>query len=206
MIKFNPNDIVKVSGKDIVGRVLGTFATTTKIMTKDGERTFPNLMLEQIVAYNAKNLVIHPEQLLLRGYYAECEAKNPVVAKFFRLMAEELFAMAGWYPGDASWHFTKKAEGGSDLAIRLPAGKTSNLFHLSCHGDAIRIELEPSKKLPPGLGIYFPKNAEYTGKNRKDISGTELEEKRIREYIGVLKTFYKHNIDLKNKPKGAVPK
>jgi hypothetical protein len=193
MNKFKPADIVKVSGQDIVGRVIETFDTTTKMMTRHGEKTFPSRMLEQIGAYNRKNLVIHPEQQQLREYYAGQEVKSPAAAKFFRLMAEELLALAGWYPCDGAWHFVEKADGGSNLAIRVPSGKTSNIFHLSCHADAIRVEMEGKKRCPPELAQYFPQKGIYSGGKRKDIAGPELNAKYIQEYIEVLKTVYKHN-------------
>ena len=193
MSKFRTGDIAKVAGKDIVGRVIETFATTTKMMTKDGEKTFPNAMLELIGAFNRSKLVVHPEQHQLKEYIAKCEAANPAAAKCFRLLAEAMVNMVHWHPGDETWHFVEKPDGGSNLAIRVPTGKTSNIFHLSCHGDLIRVELEGKKKCPGELSEYFPMKGSYVKGKKKEITGEELNEKYIKTYIEVLKKVYLHN-------------
>lgn len=193
MVKFNIGNIAKVAGKDIVGRVIETFDKTTKLMTCEGEKTFPNTMLELIGAFDRKKLVVHPEQQLLKEYRAEKEGKYPKEAKCFCALADAMIALVGWHPGDETWHFHKKTEGGSNLAIRVPTGKTSNLLHLSCHQDGVRVELEGKKKCPADLAQYFPKKGSYFGGNRKDITGEELTEKYTKEFIEVLKAVYRYN-------------
>ncbi len=191
MSKFKIGDIAKVAGKDVVGRVIDTFATTTKMMTRDGEKTFPSSMLELIGAYDRRKLVIHPEQQQLREYYAKCEAAGPAAAKFFRQVAEALVEIVHWHPGDATWRFIEKPSGGS-LAIRVPTGKTA-LFHLSCRENSILVELEDKKKCPPAFKQYFPDKGTSSKGKSKDISGGEMNGKYIKEYIEVLKAVYKHN-------------
>ncbi|OGR43879.1 MAG: hypothetical protein A2X35_09220 [Elusimicrobia bacterium GWA2_61_42] len=193
MTKLKSGDTVKVAGKDIIGRVVETFDRTIKIMTRTGEKTFPKETLELIGAYNPRKLILHPEQDLLNAYHAACETKNPAAAKLFRLLAEEMLDLVGWYPGEESWNFVEKPEGGSSLVIRARTAKRSALFRLSCHEDAIRVELEGSKKCPGELSHYFPRKGLTANSKRKDIAGEELNEKYIREFAGVLKAVYEHN-------------
>lgn len=190
------NSIVRVSGRELFGRVLEVFPAKTKIMTEEGEKTFPHNMLEPVEAPDLKELVVHPEQRLFKDYCAGYDKTNPLAAKFFRLMAGELMALVGWYPEDGSWHFIDTSLVASNLVIRVPAGKTSNIFHLSCCKDTIRVEIEVSKKCPPEYDKCFPRKGVYFGGDRKVISGAELNEAYIREYLEALKAIYSYNSGL----------
>ena len=196
MGSFEVSDIVKVPGREMFGRVLEMFPVKTKIMTEEGEKTFPQAMLEPVPSPDFKELVVHPEQRLFRDYCAKYEQTNPLAAKFFRIMAEELIAVAGWYPEDRSWRFIDTSLVASNLVIRVPSGKTSNIFHLSCCKNTIRVEIEVSKKCPPEFSHIFPRKGVYFGGDRKVISGAELNEGYVREYIEALKVIYNYNLGL----------
>ncbi|MDO8804173.1 MAG: hypothetical protein Q7R35_07070 [Elusimicrobiota bacterium] len=194
MGNFEVDEIVGVPGAGIFGRVLESFATNTKLMTESGERTFPSHMLRPVEPPVSRDLVLHPEQRLFKDYCARYELSNPAAGKFFRLLAEELLDLVGWYPGDKSWRFIDTSRVASNLVIRVPVGKTSNIFHLSCCRDTIRVEIEVSKECPPEYGKYFPRKGVYFGGHRKVISGSELNEDYIREYAAALKAVYNYNL------------
>lgn len=196
MVNFEVKSIVRISGRELFGRVLEIFPEKTKIMTEEGEKTFPHDRLEPVPAPDLKELVVHPEQRLFRDYCAKYELSNPLAAKYFRYLAEELMAMVGWYPEDGSWHFVDTSLVASNLVIRVPTGKTSNIFHLSCCKDTVRVEIEVSKKYPPELEKYFPRKGVYFGGDRKVISKDELNDEYTREYLEALKAIYKYNLKL----------
>lgn len=196
MVKYEVEGIVKVAGRELFGRVLEIFAEKTKIMTVEGEKTFFHNMLEPVAAPDLKTLVVHPEQLLFREYCARYELSNPLAAKYFRLLAEDLLALTGWYPEDRTWRFINTSRVASNLAIRVPGGYTSNIFHLSCCKNTIRVEIESTKDCPPGYEKYFPRKGVYFGGHRKVIAGGELNDEYILEYLRALKAVYAHNLAL----------